>query len=180
MLSFAIEKYVSEEMLSYLSERNVVNQSEFQREFGLTDDKSQAIFKVLYEYHILASDNTINNKLFNPKHLSEESIQYICSKLKLCDVSFLLFIQAIPRSIDIYNDGEIPEGLQDLEELGLAYLWNDVYFSSLDFESTRDLGNAFMQHYYSVNKGKKKPEKDEMHVIVVERFLKSYNERKKC
>ena len=178
MLSFAIEKYVSEEMLSYLSKRNVVNQPEFQREFGLMDNGSQVIFKVLYEYHILASDNTINNKLFNPKHLNEESIQYYCSKLKLCDVSFLLFIQTIPRSIDIYKDGGIPEGLQDLEELGLAYLWNDVYFSSLDFESTRNLENAFMDHYRSASKEKIKHEQDKTHLMVVEHFLKNYNARK--
>ena len=114
MLSFAIEEYVLEEMLTYLSERSVVNQPEFQREFGLTDDESQAIFKVLYKYHILADDNTVNEQLFHHKHLSEEDIQYYCSKLKLCNLSFLLFIQAIPRSIDIYKDGEIPEGLQDL------------------------------------------------------------------
>ena len=128
MLSFAIEEYVSEEMLRYLSIRDVANQIEFQQEFGLTADESQAIFKVLYEYHILASDNTINKKLFIPKHLSEEDIQYYCSKLKLCDISFLLFIQTIPRSIDIYKDGKIPEGLRDLEELGLAFLWDNVYF----------------------------------------------------
>ena len=178
MLSFAIEKYVSEEMLSYLSERNVVNQSEFQQEFGLTDNESQAIFKILYEYHILAADNTLNKKLFNPKHLNEEDIQYYCSRLKLCDISFLLFIQTIPRSIDIYNkDGRIPEGLRDLEELGLAYLWNDVYFSSLDFESTRNLGNAFMEHYRSIYKGKRKAESDKTHLMVIERFLKSYNKK---
>ena len=176
MLSFAIEKYVSEEMLSYLSKRNVVNKAEFQQEFGLTDDELQAIFKVLHDYHILASDNTINKKLFNSKHLSEEDIQYYCSKLKLCDVSFLLFIQAIPRSIDIYKNGEIPEGLRDLEKLGLAYLWNDVYFSSLDFESTRNLGNAFMEHYRSIYKEKRKAESDKAHLMVIERFLKSYNE----
>lgn len=175
MLSFAIEEYVSEEMLSYLSKRAVVNKPEFQQEFGLTDNESQAIFKVLYKYHILASDNTINNKLFNPKHLSEEDIQYYCSKLKLCDVSFLLFIQAIPRSIDIYKDSEIPEGLRDLEELGLAYLWNDVFFSSLDFASARNLGNAFMEHYRSMYKGKRKSESDKTHLMVIERFLKSYN-----
>lgn len=177
MLSFAIEKYVSEEMLSYLSKRNVVNKAEFQQEFGLTDDESQAIFKVLYEYHILASDNTINNKLFNPKHLSEEDIQYYCSKLKLCDVSFLLFIQAIPRSIDIYKDSEIPEGLRDLEELGLAYLWNDVFFSSLEFASARNLGNTFMEHYHSMYKGKRKSDSDKTHLMVIERFLKSYNKK---
>ncbi len=180
MLSFAIEEYVSEEMLTYLSlsERSVITQPEFQREFELTDDESQAIFKVLYEYHILTADNTINKKLFNPKHLSEEDIQYYCTILKLCDVSFLLFIQAIPRSIDIYKNGEIPEGLRDLEELGLAYLWNDVYFSSLDFESTRNLGNAFMKHYRSASKGKIKHEQDKTHLMVVERFLKNYNARK--
>ena len=178
MLSFAIEKYVSEEMLSYLSKRKVVNQPEFQREFGLTDNESQVIFKVLYEYHILAADNTINKKLFNPKHLSEADIQYNCTKLNLYDVSFLLFIQTIPRSIDIYKDGEIPEGLRNLDELGLAYLWNDVYFSSLDFESTRNLGNAFMKHYRSASKGKIKHEQDKTHLMVVERFLKNYNARK--
>ena len=178
MLSFAIEEYVSEEMLSYLSKRNVVNQPEFQREFGLTDNESKAIFKGLYEYHVLAADNTINKKSFNPKHLNEEKIQHYRSKLKLCDIAFLLFIQTIPRSIDIYNDGEIPEGLRDLEELELAFLWDNTYFSSLDFESTRDLGNAFMEHYRSVNKGKKKPEEDKTHLMVIERFLKNYNARK--
>lgn len=177
MLSFAIGEYVSEEMLSYLNKRTVVNKSEFQQKFGLTDNESQAIFKVLYEYHILASDNTINNKLFNPKHLSEEDIQYYCSKLKLCDVSFLLFIQAIPRSIDIYKNGEIPEGLRDLEKLGLTYFWNDVYFSSLDFESTRNLGNAFMEHYRSMYKGKRKSDSDKTHLMVIEGFLKSYNKK---
>ena len=177
MLSFAIEKYVSEEMLSYLSKRTVVNKSEFQQEFGLTDDEFQTIFNVLYEYHILAADNTINKKLFNPKHISEEDIQYYCSKLKLCNVSFLLFIQAIPRSIDIYKDGEIPEGLCDLEELGLAFLWDDVYFSSLDFESVKNLGNAFMEHYRSMYKGKRKPDSDKTHLMVIERFLKSYNKK---
>ena len=179
MLSFAIEKYVSEEMLAYLSERSVVNQPEFQREFGLTDDESQAIFKVLYEYHILADDNTVNEQLFHPKHLSEEDIQYYCSKLKLCNLSFLLFIQAIPRSIDIYKDGEIPEGLRNLEELGLAYLWNDVYFSYLDFESTRNLGNAFMEHYRSMYKGKRKSDSDKTHLMVIERFLNSYNKKQR-
>lgn len=175
MLSFAIEEYVSEKMLSYLSKRAVVNKPEFQQEFGLTDDELQTIFNVLYEYHILAVDNTINKKLFNPKHLREEDIQYYCSKLKLCDVSFLLFIQAIPRSIDIYKDGEIPEGLRDLEKLGFAYLWNDVYFSSLDFESTRNLGNAFVKYYRSASKGKIKPEQDKTHLMIVECFLKNYN-----
>ena len=158
-------------MLSYLSKRNVVSQPEFQREFGLTDNESQVIFKVLYEYHILASDNTINNKLFNPKHLNEESIQYYCSKLKLCDVSFLLFIQTIPRPIDIYKDGGLPEGLQDLKELDLTFLWDNVYFSSLDFESTRNLGNAFMEHYRSASKEKIKHEQDKTHLMVVERFF---------
>lgn len=176
MLSFAIEEYVSEEMLSYLNKRTVVNKSEFQQEFGLMDDELQTIFNVLYEHHILAADNTINKKLFNSKHLSEEDIQYYCSKLKLCDVSFLLVIQAIPRSIDIYKNGEIPEGLRNLEELGLAYLWNDVYFSYLDFESTRNLGNAFMEHYHSKYQGKRKTETDKTHLMVIERFLKSYNE----
>ena len=176
MLSFAIEEYVLEEMLTYLSERSVVNQPEFQREFGLTDDESQAIFKVLYKYHILVDDNTVDEQLFHHKHLSEEDIQYYCSKLKLCNLSFLLFIQAIPRSIDIYKDGEIPEGLQDLEEVGLAYLWDDVYFSFLDFESTRNLGNAFMEHYHSKYQGKRKTETDKTHLMVIERFLKSYNE----
>ena len=177
MLSFAIEEYVSEEMLSYLSSRNVVNQPEFQREFGLTDDESKAIFKILYEYHILATDNTINKKLFSPKHLSEKDIQYFCSKLKLCDVSFLLFIQTIPRSIDIYKDGEIPERLRDLEGLGLAFLWDNTYFSSLDFESTRNFGNDFLEHYRSMYKGKKS-ESDKTHIMVIERFLKSYNQKK--
>jgi len=176
MLSFAIEKYLSEEMLSYLSKRAVVNKPEFQQEFGLTDNESQAIFKVLYEYHVLATDNTINKNLFDPKHLNEEDIQYYCVKLKLCDVSFLLFIQAIPRSIDIYKDSEIPEGFRDLEELGLAYLWNDVYFSSLGFASARNLGNAFVEHYCSIYKEKRKAESDKAYLMVIERFLKSYNE----
>lgn len=177
MLSFAIEKYVSEEMLSYLNKRTVVNKSEFQQEFRLMDDELQSILEVLYKYHILAYDDTINKRLFNPKHLNGEDIQYYCSKLKLSDVSFLLFIQTIPRSIDIYNGGEIPEGLRNLDELGLAYLWNGVYFSSLDFDSTRDLGNDFLEHYRSMYKRKRKSESDKTHLMVIERFLKNYNQR---
>lgn len=179
MLSFAIEKYVSEEMLSFLTKRDVIDQTEFQKEFGLSDEELKSIFHVLCEYHILASDNTINKKLFNSKHLSEEDIQYYCSILKLCDVSFLLFIQAIPRPIDIYKDGEITEGLRNLEELGLAYLWNDVYFSYLDFESTKNLGNAFMEHYLSMYKGKRKSDSDKTHLMVIERFLNSYNKKQR-
>ena len=177
MLSFAIEEYVSEEMLSYLNKRTVVNKSEFQQEFGLMDDELRSTLEVLYKYHILAYDDTINKRLFNPKHLSGEDIQYYCSKLKLSDVSFLLFIQTIPRSIDIYNGGEIPEGLRDLEELGLAFLWDDVCFSSLDFESVENLGNAFMEHYRSMYKGKRKSDSDKTHLMVIERFLKNYNQR---
>ena len=117
----------------------------------------------------------VSEGLFNPKHLSGEGIQYYCSKLKLSDVSFLLFIQTIPRSIDIYKDGEIPEGLRNLDELGLAYLWNDVYFSYLDLESARNLGNCFMDRYRSMYKGKRKSDSDKMHLMVIERFLKSYS-----